>query len=1183
MVKKIVLAAVVFYTLFGFFALPAIIKSQLERIVTDEMNAKLSIENITFNPFAFTMEIKNVSLLTLEDKTLASFELLSANVEPHSLFYKALHIKNITLQKPQIFLIQNKDKSINFEQILKPKKAQTVIAQENNSKPMRIILDALRIREGLLSYEDYTKSTKFEFASKALDVKIESIDTHNASSSKATIRLTTTLSDGATIDFRGNIKGFEPVVTEGSLKLDSLKLYSVFKYIQDSFDIEVADGALSLDAKYHFNMSDINSTKIDNLSAALENLRVKPKHSGGDIVTLKSLKIDDALLLPLLRDVSVKDISLDALNVNIKRDEKGEIDFLAYMKSNDAKADGNQTISKEEARPWNILLEGISAKKISATLSDATLKPVVQTKLNELNFNLKNVTLEGEKPFAYSLDFLINNSFRCGAKGDIIHKVPEINSEVNCTDLNMLDYVAYADNVAIKNLKTYNVLLKSLMASFDFNINLKKQNEEMQTTLNNANLSLDNFSLSRRDNDKKVVDFKKFAIYDAYFSTATKELSIDKIALDGFSIFAAMDKNKSIDLMHLVEPKEDSIAKEKQKVDKKADNKNQALLRAKMGAFHLNSAKVHFNDKSVNGASELVLDKIDAVVTDIDSKRDSLIKYDIAMRVNNGGKIKSNGNIKRSPIEQNGKIELQRVALKEITPYLQKNTFLKISEGFLSLKSDVSFRESQEKPYIRANGNMKVEDFFLQDSRDNSIITSFVKTDVKSFQFNNTSNYLEIDEVTLDSFYLDAMIDENKTINLAKLMKDQNSTKKEQTNSKADANESNQVDFSYMLWRFRVLNGSAKFADYSLPLDFKTLMHSLNGDVYIISNKPNEITFVDIDGMVDDYGSTKLQGSFKSSNIKSFMDIDFNFKNLDLNSLSGYSAQFAGYKIDKGKLYLDLKYKIESSQLMSQNNILIKNIELGDEIEDENITKLPLGLAIVLLEDSDGVIDISMPVEGNVDQPDFKYGALIFKAFVNLIGKAIASPFKFLGKALGISADELEDIEFEAGEFAILPPEREKLDNLVQILEKKPSLSLFIAPSYDAIKDKDALGLLKLKKIVLEKTKQEHATIEILEEIYKQTNSEENLKNIKDVIKKNYKEEQFSNEYRKILIKECVNAQNVTIDELKELATMREKTITEYLVLTKGLESQKIIIDNINEINDAESSLIKTKLNVNVR
>lgn len=1168
MLKKIVLALLLIYPILGFLVLPPILKSQLESVVAKETNSKLSINNIRFNPFSFKIEVSGVSLKTLEGKKIASFEMLEANLQPLWLFRFALHLKSITLKNPELFVLYNQDKTLNLSKIFKEKNEALSKNANETLKLPRIIIDSIKVEEGILNYEDFTTAKKFELSLNPIDFKLINMDTDSLDSNRTVFRFYSALSDGGEIDLRGKIASYKPLKLDGSLNLDEIKLYTIWRYIQEKIALEVADGVMFLSADYHINFDDLNSTKVDEAHLSLDNLRVKPKDKNSDILNLKSLYADSIAAKPMMQDLYIRTVVLDLLKANIKRDAKGDIDWTEYFKNKEKISESKKVQKDEKTAPLNINIEDISLKRTVVNIDDKGVIPNVKTKLNELNLDIKNFTLLAEKPFSYKINLVLNDKTVCSSNGDIKDKFSEAKTRLTCKNLDVVHYRPYIDQIASNMLKSYDILLKSSMLSFDANVTLKDENSEIAALVKSANLSLDNFALNHKKSNENLVNFKSFDVKGVSLDTKTKAVTIEKASFGGLEANLKREKNGAFNFESLIEAKP-NISKGI-KTDNKKDEKAYSI---KLKSFNINSAKINFNDKSIEKSAKTTLDKIDFSANDIDSKENSLFKYNLAFRVNSRGVVKSSGDIKHTPLEQKGTVALHKISLKELTPYIEESTFLKISDGYLNLKSTTAYKQKDKKDEFNVDGELSVEEFFLHDNRDGSTVASFSKADLKSFNLKSDPNSLYIDEALLDSFYLDAMIYENKSMNLAKLLK-QKERESKKVSQKSDEK------FAFKLLKLKVSNGSANFADYSLPIDFKTSIHDLNGNIYAISNNYGEVAYVDMDGGVDEYGSTKLKGSFEPSNIKSFLDIDFNFRNLNLNALSGYSAQFAGYKIDKGKLFLDLKYRINNSELVSKNSIVIKNMKLGDEVKDENITKLPLGFAIALLENSDGVIDIDMPIEGNVDKPDFKYGTIIMKALSNLILKAVASPFTFLGKLIGIEGDKLKNIDFEAGESLILPPEREKLDNLADILLKKPKLSLAISGGFDGKKDLEALKSKKLKEKVFEISKQEQPTIQVLARIYVQSGGD--IKSLQDELRAKTGREFSNGEYQKELYVRCINAQNVAEDELNELADKRAKIIQNYLA-AKKIDVKKIIVHEAKSVSSSQDGLVGTALKIEVK
>ncbi len=185
-----------------------------------------------------------------------------------------------------------------------------------------------------------------------------------------------------------------------------------------------------------------------------------------------------------------------------------------------------------------------------------------------------------------------------------------------------------------------------------------------------------------------------------------------------------------------------------------------------------------------------------------------------------------------------------------------------------------------------------------------------------------------------------------------------------------------------------------------------------------------------------------------------------------MNRLTPYSGKFAGRTVDSGKLSVDLEYKLKQRQLAGENKFVIHKITLGERVDSREALNLPLDLAIALLEDSNGVIDIDLPITGSLDDPQFSYGKIIWKAIFNVLEKVVTAPFRAIGKLLGISADKFEAIGFDPGSAALAPPELEKLKFVADAPARRPALVLQVVPAIDAAADRAALQELATRRDV---------------------------------------------------------------------------------------------------------------------
>ncbi len=1177
MIKKVLLSLFTLYALVGFVIVPLVLESQIPKIISNQLHAKLSIRDISFNPFLFHLSVNGVELQDAKGEKLASFEAFKVNLEPHQLFMGAVYLKNITLQKPQIFLNFDKEGVLNFDNLVKSAAQSEPEKTQTSSEIPRIIIDTVALEEGSFAFRDLRNPTPFELGIEAINFKVSDIDTQNVDTKNAKVRFTSQLGDGGNIDIRGDVASYDPFIIDGNVNIEATKLYTFWKYMQDSLKLEIADGKLYFVTNYHFNAGDINATTLENIFISLENLRIKPKSKHHDLLTLKTLRIEDVRIQPMHQKLLVQDVIIESLSANAQRDLQGAIDWMGYLEGQ-SKSVKEQEPQKKDTAPWSVQVAKIALKDVGAAFEDKSVAPSVKTKLDILNAEIKNVTLLGEEALTYEADMRLNEA-TCNIEGALKHKNLMLDSSVKCANLGLLHYVPYVDKIALEQLKTYNVALKGGVVGFDAHIALEDKNAQISAVVDKANLKLEDFHLAKRKSGEKVVTFKAFAIQNASLNSAKKEVSVTGATLEKLSFGLKKEKNGLIDVAGLVEPKE---VKKSTKASAAKNAPQEKPYRVVIGAFDVNDAEVVFEDKSVKKSAKIVLDKIHVGAKNIDSNKKSSLAYAVDMRVNKVGKIDAKGSLQHTPLEQKGTLKLQKISLKELTPYLQESTFLKISDGYLSLTSKNSYKQRGERFDASVDGSLNVRNFFLHDTRDNSTITSFIKADVNSFSFKSTPNRLSVDEVLLDSFYLDAQINEDKSMNLAKLTKESKESQKSKELKELQKSESKE-SFDFKLLKLKVKNGSANFADYSLPIDFKTSIHDLNGDVYALSNVKGGVSYVEMDGEVDAYGSAKLKGSVEASDFKSYTDLNLNFRNLSLNSFSGYSAQFAGYKIDEGKLFLDLQYKIFDSQLLGANSLIIKKIKLGEEIEDENITKLPLGFAVALLEDSEGVIDINMPVEGNLNEPDFKYGAMVLKTFVNLIVKAVASPFKFLGAAMGIKSDELEYVEFGASEFILLPPEREKLDNIAKMLLEKPKLSLKISGGYDAQKDKEALQAKKLtQELLAQSGNGGNVTVNSVEALCLPRLGKEKIALLKSDISQKHAKELFKSEFQKALVAECMTTWSVLDEELVALANSRADTIATYLTSVKNVDVTKVVVEKAQKRDDSKEQWVKSTLTIDV-
>jgi outer membrane protein OmpA-like peptidoglycan-associated protein len=339
-------------------------------------------------------------------------------------------------------------------------------------------------------------------------------------------------------------------------------------------------------------------------------------------------------------------------------------------------------------------------------------------------------------------------------------------------------------------------------------------------------------------------------------------------------------------------------------------------------------------------------------------------------------------------------------------------------------------------------------------------------------KFGLSPDRLQIEEVRLLEPGAKVVIFKDRSVNLAKVLKRSDAvgvdTAAHQEQAQPVVPSKDRALFPVSIERIRVDKGVVDFADLSLVLPFATQVTDFNGSVTGISSEPTSRASVKFDGQVDEYGLTAVEGRLSPFTPKTFTDITVLFRNIRMKPFSPYSATFAGRKIVSGKLNLKLEYKVQNSELLGENEVLLEQFTLGERVEAPNTISLPLDLAIALLTDAQGKIDIAVPVRGNVDDPEFKYGRVIWQALVKLITKAVTAPFRALSGLFGDKSEQMDFIAFDPGSARLLPPEHEKLNEVSKVLKKRPQLRLVVEGRFDTKLDGEALRTKRARRALAE-------------------------------------------------------------------------------------------------------------------
>jgi hypothetical protein len=577
---------------------------------------------------------------------------------------------------------------------------------------------------------------------------------------------------------------------------------------------------------------------------------------------------------------------------------------------------------------------------------------------------------------------------------------------------------------------------------------------------------------------------------DARIDLAARQAAIASLSLADGSLFAVRKPEGHIYLLDGLKALAALGTKKTQAATPAKDEAAVAPWRFRLEQLNVAGLDVSMRDERVTPALEIGYQKIALNVKGVTEDLALALPVRIAFGVAGGGRFEGEGKYTPAGPVVDFKLKLVDLALKLAEPLLAGKTTLRVADGRLSTQGQVRYGAKGVEPGYR--GDFSVRDLRLTEVGSGEQMLAWKALATQKFSV--TPTRLDIGELRLDGLDTKLIIGKDKSINLMRVLRPSPGAEAQVAATPAASSvaavpatpaapaegvaaapapaapapdaTAGAAPFLVNIDRLRFFKGDLEFADLSLMFPFATRIHNLRGSIGNLSSRPGAPGQLELEGEVDEFGMARAVGQVDLFNPTDNMDIKVIFRNVDMSRLTPYMATFAGRKIESGKLSLDLEYKLQQRRLKGENKVVIDKLKLGERVESPTATSLPLDLAIAILEDSDGIIDLGLPVSGSLDDPEFSYGGLIWKAITNVLTKIVTAPFRALGALFGGGGEKIESIAFEPGARQLTPPEREKLLKIGAVLGKRPKLALAVGGLYAEV-DRVALQDVQLRRAVL--------------------------------------------------------------------------------------------------------------------
>ncbi len=834
-----------------------------------------------------------------------------------------------------------------------------------------------------------------------------------------------------------------------------------------------------------------------------------------------------------------------------------------------------------------------SAKVNGAPLSlDGNVRPFTDKRKATFDLKLTDIDLTNIKnylPFPTKIS-LLSGKFDSDLK-IIFSQTSDESQEISLVGKVALRQLGI-DNNAVK--EPYHVTLKRL----DADVNLTNQAPSELT------LGLDNIALTRQSETDPVLSLPKLTVNDAVIDLDQQHVVLGEIKLDGFNTAIRREIDGELDLMRLFapytsdadyagetliptpghKPSDEARAQALAETETiayseetgtasapKEDTDEQVVVsegtwETQIKHFQITNASLRFEDATLTKVAPMTINSLDLTLDNIDLSGATPVNLLLQATVNEHGSINTEGSLAWAPLATDLNIDLKAVDLVSLQGWAGDQLNALLTKGDISFKGKIT--ADGEPLKVAVNGQGKLANFNIFDEINGIDLLHWKNLDIIGIDVISEPLRVDISSIELSSFFAHVMLSSDGDLNLSNIVRqdDNQDATVSETTEITPTDPSTDKAMPIHVGKIILKQGRVNFNDQFIKPNYHANISGLSGQIGPLNpNKPGNI---DIRGAVDKTAPLEIKGSIAPFSTELLLDLAASIEDIDLPSFSPYSGKYFGRGIEKGKLSVNINYHIEDGALSAENNIFLDQLTLGEDIDSPDAISAPLGLAIALLKNQRGEIDIHLPIQGSLNDPQFSMGDIIFDAFINLITRAVTAPFSLLGSALGGDGEELSTINFEPGFSRINTKAENSLQTLSEVLTNRPTLKLEIAGFTNPAVDYEGLKLAILERKVktqkLKKSTKKGQAVGSIDDI------EFTPEEYSEYLELAYDEEEFEKPTNIIgLTKSLPNEEmellmlahiEINENDLAELAEQRASAAQNWIINQGGIANDRVFI-----------------------
>jgi len=881
---------------------------------------------------------------------------------------------------------------------------------------------------------------------------------------------------------------------------------------------------------------------------------------GQTFVSLGNFKGNFQLSSIFHKGFRFKEISFQEPYLRIQRNADATMNFtdLIQNSSDEVPPDG------QEARELPI----VHVKQFRMTagvvvVQDQSPKSHFNKEIRDIGFSIDDFSTERDKTGQVEFKAASETAEAFGWTGELSLNPLVLKGHLVVTAFELPNSMPYVEHLLSGQIE-------SGIVSLGLHYEVLLQERGLDLIINDGSFSLNDFSLRTHDANEALVAWDSFRIKGISADLLSKEIEVDSIILEETSLFAHRHEDGELNAIKAyIGPDKDPAAAT---MDSPTDG-NGKPWNFLVNNIHVSNTSLHLTDEGISSTADLNFNLPLIQVLALSNREDQQFETTVQLNDTLKGTATISGSGTLVPSRGDLQIEVAEWDLSVLNPFIHEFTNVDLMSGFLAVDGALSFLLKDGMPEdLLFKGGVNLSEFVSQESTGKAPLTSWSDLSVQGIHYDYSANQLDVRSIDYLNPKVGVIIREDGSINVARLIKPRDIQEfSMQTPVEIQAEEPAAASgrMNITVDSFAINNGYFSFEDFQQSPHVKLTCEEISGSALGLSSELSARPTFSLNTQVMGITPLNIEGEVNLLASQPYLDLTILLKGLEMTPFAPYFTRYVGYYLEKGLLNLDLGYKVEEQQLQAENQIVVNQLSLGDPTDSPDATGLPVPLAVSLLKDASGNIEIDVPIRGDLTDPEFKLGGVILKTISNLILKLASSPFNLLAKLANVSAEELQTVSFKPGDAELREASTVNLDALSQAMEERPGIRLEISVAIDPELETPALVKGRLMAEL-------ESSFEVSQELNLSPEEQYQMR-----VEKAYRKDQLLldklQELPSFQEMESALQANIQIsqNDLNQLALQRKQSIRNYLVSTKAIAPDRVLIveDQSLEVNDSGLSV----------